>query len=164
MQIARYQPSLTIQGQTPPQPLARPIRRRSFQNEVLLEKYDRYLTVIEVSPHTRRAYALWVKRFGEHLDGKNFATASKVEIRAWLATVYERKLKRATQAQAVHALRSFYRFMELGDQVLFSPPRQVLTPKVEIRLPHALSVKEVEQLIEATQTPRDRALLELAFA
>lgn len=164
MQIARYQAPLTIQGQTPPQPLARPIRRRSFQNEVLLEKYDKYLTVIQVSPHTRRAYGVWAKRFGAWLDGRNFATATKTEVRAWLATVYERKLKRATQAQAVYAVRSFYRFLELGDQVLFSPPRQVLTPKVEIRLPHALSVEEIEEFIEATRTPRDRALIELAFA
>jgi hypothetical protein len=53
MQITRYQQPLTTSA--PPSPLARPIRRRSFQNEVLIEKYDRYLLVIKVSQHTRRA-------------------------------------------------------------------------------------------------------------
>jgi hypothetical protein len=67
MQATRYQQPLTTSA--PPSPLARPIRRRSFQNEVLIEKYDRYLMVIKVSQHTRRAYGLWVKRFGEYLDG-----------------------------------------------------------------------------------------------
>jgi site-specific recombinase XerD len=67
-------------------------------------------------------------------------------------------------AQAVYALRSFYRFLELGDQVVFSPPRQVLTPKIAKRLQHALSVEEFEQVLAAADTPRNLALLELAFA
>jgi hypothetical protein len=54
--------------------------------------------VIKVSQHARRAYGLRVQRFGEYLDGKNFATATKAEIRAWLSTVYELKLEKATMA------------------------------------------------------------------
>jgi hypothetical protein len=51
MQFTRYQQPLTTSA--PPSLLARPIRGRSFQNEVLIEKYDRYIMVIKVSQHTR---------------------------------------------------------------------------------------------------------------
>jgi site-specific recombinase XerD len=144
--------------------LAQPLRRRSFQNETLMAKFDEYLTVVRPNKHTRRRYATWLQQFNTFLDGKNFVMVTRVEVRAFLATIYERDLQKGTMASALYALRQFYKFLELGDQVLVSAPRQVLAPKVSKRLPHALSVDEIEQIIAATDNPRDRALIELAFA
>jgi hypothetical protein len=56
-----------------------------------------------------------------------------------------------------------YRFLKLGDQVVFSPPRQVSTPKIAKRLPHALSVDEIEQVLSAADTPRNRVPEKRAF-
>ncbi|MHB8499710.1 MAG: tyrosine-type recombinase/integrase [Candidatus Acidiferrales bacterium] len=161
-QVERYQPP-----PAPPEsplPLAEPLRRRSFQNEVLIEKFDRYLMVIKYSPHTRRRYGTWVKQFSEYLDGKNFVVVKSLEVRAFLATIYERDLQKGTMASALYALRQFYKFLQLGDQILVSAPHQVSAPKISKRLPHALSVEEIEQILRAANTPRDLALIELAFA
>ncbi len=160
--IARFHQPLA-----PPAPdtsLARPLRRRSFQNEVLIEKFDEYCLALKYSPHTRAGYARWLKQFGKFLGDRNFATVKSLEVRAWLATIYERKLQKTTMASAVYALRRFYAFLRLGDQVLVSAPHQVQTPKLPRRLPHALSVEEIERIVLAAGTPRDAALLELAFA
>jgi integrase/recombinase XerD len=62
------------------------------------------------------------------------------------------------------ALRKFYRFLQLGDQVRICAPYQVLVTKIGKRLPHALSVEEIKQILRAADTPRNLALLELAFA
>src|SRR5882724_2327686 len=99
-------------------PLARRIRRRSFQNELLIEKFDKYLMVLEYSPHTRLRYGTWAKQFGAFLGEKNFATVKSQDVRDFLAALYERKLQKGTTASAVYALRGFYKFLELGDQVL----------------------------------------------
>lgn len=147
-----------------PNPLARPIRRRSFSNELLVEKFEQYLAVIKYSAHTRASYVHAVKEFGKFLGDKNLAAVKSLEVKAFLATFYDRQLQKATMNSALYALRSFYRFLELGDQVLISPPRQVLPSKTSKRLPHALSEEEMERMLAAAGTPRNLALIELAYA
>lgn len=160
-------PRQLVRYHHPPQPgfaLARPIRRRSFQNEVLIEKFDQYLMVIKFSAHTRARYGAWAKQFGEFLNGKNFAAVKSLEVRAFLGTLVERNLEKSTVASALHALRAFFKFLRLGDQILIEAPRQVQVTKISKRLPHALSVKEIKQILAVAGTPRNLALLELAFA
>jgi site-specific recombinase XerD len=160
--LIRYRPPLEA-----PQtdlPLARPLRRRSFANEVLAEKFDQYLMVVKFSPHTRERYGCWVKQFGAFLDGKNFAAVKSLEVSAFLGTLHDRNLEKSTIASALYALRSFYGFLQLGDQVLISAPRQLQVTKISKRLPHALSLAEIKRILRAAGTPRNRALLELAFA
>lgn len=161
-QLVRYRQPLA--APEPNASLARPIRRRSFQNEVLIEKFDAYLMVIKKSPHTRERYACWVKQFGEFLGDKNFATVKSLEVSAFLATLYDRKLLKVSIASALHALRAFYRFLQLGDQVLVCAPYKVRVTKISKRLPHALSLQEIKRILAAAGTPRNLALLELAFA
>jgi site-specific recombinase XerD len=158
--LVRYRQPL----QPPKATLARPIRRRSFANEILVSKFDRYLEVIKRSPLTRIKYAAWLKQFGAFLDGKNFAVATREDVRGFLATLFDRNVQKGTIASALYALRNFYRFLQLGDQVLIEVPRQVQVTKIPKRLPHALSLQEIKRILAAAGTPRNLALLELAFA
>jgi integrase/recombinase XerC len=161
-QLVRYRQPLA--APSPNLTLARPIRRRSFQNEVLREKFDAYLAMLKKSPHTRVRYGCWIKQFGAFLGDKNFAAVKSLEVRAWLATIYERGFQKATMASAIHTLRKFYQFLRLGDQVLIEAPRQVLVPKISKRLPLALSLEEIVRVIRAASTCRDTAILELFYA
>jgi integrase/recombinase XerC len=160
--LAPYRQSL--EPAIPQLPLARRIRRRSFQNELLVEKFDKYLEVIAYSRHTRRSHGAWAKRFGEFLGDRNLAVATKDDVRAFLATLFERNLKPATSQNALFALRCFYKFLELGNQVQTSPPRFVQARKLSRRLPHAKSEAEIERIISEAKTPRDLAIIELAYA
>lgn len=153
-----------LQTPKPNFPLTRPLRRRSFQNEILIDKFDQYLVVIKRSPLTRLSYGAWLRQFNKFLAGKNFVVAKSEEVRAFLATLYERQLQKSTMGSALYALRSFYRFLQLGDQVLISAPQQALAPKIRKRLPFALSEEEVERMLAAAGSPRNLALLELAYA
>jgi integrase/recombinase XerD len=140
------------------------VRRRHFANELLISKFDLYLEVIKKSLHTRERYGCWVKQFGEFLGDKNFATVKSLEVSAFLGTLLDRGLQKSTVASALYALRNFYRFLQLGDQVLVCVPYKIPVTKVSKRLPHALSVEEIKQILRAADTPRNLALLELAFA
>jgi len=70
----------------------------------------------------------------------------------------------STLSNALFALRSLYKFLELGSQVRTSVPRFIATRKLSTRLPHAISEEEIEELIDATRTLRDRAIIELGYA
>jgi integrase/recombinase XerD len=85
-------------------------------------------------------------------------------VSAFLGTIIDRGLQKSAVASALYALRNFYRFLQLGDQVLVCVPYKIPVTKIGKRLPHALSVQEIKQILRAADTPRNLALLELAFA
>jgi integrase/recombinase XerD len=144
--------------------LSRPIRRRHFANEILIEKFDKYLTAINFSKNTRLRYGAWAKQFGAFLGEKNFAAIKPQDVRDFIGTLHERDCEASTMANALFALRALYKFLELGDQVFTSAPRHIQTRKIPKRLPVALSEEEIERMLAVAQTPRDLAILELLYA
>jgi site-specific recombinase XerD len=137
--------------------------RRIFNNNQLIERYDRWLQVIGKRPNTRQAYCLAVKQFAQVLD-KPLLAADKHDVRAFLSHLMTRNMGSGTRAARLFALRSFYDFLQLGEQVKFSVPRYILITKVSKRLPHAKTEEEIERLIAAAENPRDLAILELGYA
>ena len=90
-------------------------------------------------------------------------------IRAYLAHLGKRKLKRSSIARHLSALRSFFKFLMREGVVTANPARTVATPKREKKLPSVMQTSEVALLIEQADpsTPlgaRDRAFLELLYA
>ena len=78
-------------------------------------------------------------------------------------------LTAASAARTVVAVRGFHRFLQLEGGSRTDPAREVRPPSAPQRLPKAISVHDVEQLLDAASfsgTPgsvRDRALLELLY-
>src|SRR5206468_9193493 len=90
-------------------------------------------------------------------------------IREYLSHLYDRGVSRATVARKLASLRSFFRHMVRGGLVATNPAAMVATPKLERRLPHALSEHEVESLLDhafgtGARDLRDRSILELLYA
>jgi integrase/recombinase XerD len=93
--------------------------------------------------------------------GLKGANAEAVE--AYVAGMTKRGLAPATARRRISALRQFYRFL-LQENVRGDDPTSRLdAPKRGRALPKTLSPEEVERLIEAAETPRDRALMELLY-
>jgi site-specific recombinase XerD len=138
--------------------------RRIFDHSQTIERFDRYLQAVNVSPHTRTAYTFTARKFGEFLGSKSFAAVGKTDVRAFIATLYDRQLAAGTLQNALYALRSLYKFLRLGSQVLTSAPHYVQTRKLPKRLPHAKSEAEIDRLIAAGGSLRSMALLELGYA
>jgi integrase/recombinase XerD len=91
-----------------------------------------------------------------------------VFVDAYFATLLRRGLAGTTVARRRSALRGFHAYLiERGERV--DPLTDLPPARRERKLPHALSVEEIERLIAqpAAEHPagsRDRALLELAYA
>ncbi len=90
-------------------------------------------------------------------------------IRAYLAHLARRKLRRSSIARHLSALRSFFKYLMREELVEANPARGVATPKREKHLPSVLQTSDVAVLLEAPDlsTPlgiRDRAWLELLYA
>jgi integrase/recombinase XerD len=136
-----------------------------------------------VSRHTVAAYRLDLRRYAEYLSGTGVTDPTAVtpgmiseyamrlregirdaEGEGWL----ERPLGPASVARAVVAVRSLHRFAHAEGLTPTDPAATVQPPRPAQRLPKALSLDQVQAMLDvpATDTElglRDRALLELLY-
>jgi site-specific recombinase XerD len=85
-------------------------------------------------------------------------------IRDFLAWQYSRGASDETLRGNLCALRSLFRFAESIELVDVSPARAIQTRKLKRRIPKPLTESEINSMIEAAQTPRDKALIETLYA
>ncbi len=150
-----------------------PLLGSEGSTERLLHNYVNYLTVERhASPFTVRNYTHNLRHFLEFLIKEKVLTLGEVDrflLRRYIAALVERGFDKATVAQKLSALRSFYRYLMRENMVTSNPLADVSSPKLARRLPSFLPGEEVKLLLEMpdTSTPqgqRDRAMLELLYA
>ncbi|MDA0295875.1 MAG: tyrosine recombinase XerC [Planctomycetota bacterium] len=95
--------------------------------------------------------------------------ADVVRIRGFLGWMADRDYSAATTARKIATLRSFHKWMEKRGLVDQNPMLGVRTPKQAKRLPKAVSVEQIEQLLAAPDDStllgaRDRAILETLYS
>jgi integrase/recombinase XerD len=89
---------------------------------------------------------------------------------AFVQDLRDRQYKDATVARKVAAAKSFFGFLAAEGMVAQDPTEQLKSPQVGKSLPRALTVREVDELLEQParrNTPearRDKAMLELLYA
>jgi site-specific recombinase XerD len=126
-----------------------PLRQR-FVDDLRLRNY---------SPRTIEAYVAGVARLAQHCR-RSPDLLGPDDIRAFQLHLLQRRVSWSLFNQTVCALRFFYR-TTLGrpEQLPFLPYGK--RPK---KLPSVLSPQEVACLLKAAQPPRDRVLLQVAYA
>jgi len=145
--------------------------------EAAIRAFLRHLKLdVNCSPETVRAYASDLGEFAAVMEkeggGRRGSDPRKVDrlaIRAFLAELHQRGVKRSTVARKLAAVRSFFRTLKRQGKIKDNPTLGVATPRQEKRLPRQLSVEEMSHLLEMPDgsTPlgaRDRAILELLYA
>jgi integrase/recombinase XerD len=143
-----------------------------------LRSYLDHLTVERgLAPNTLSSYRRDLRRYLAHLAARDVSTpegVSEADVTAFLVALREGDeehppLAANSSARAVVAVRGFHRFLLREGQVASDPARGVRPPPPAKRLPKAISVEDVEALLQAAgadETPRavrDRALLELLY-
>lgn len=88
----------------------------------------------------------------------------------YLLTLRRKNYAEATVARKVAAIKSFFQFLQAEGTIRRNPAESLESPRVGRSLPKALSVTEVDELLEqpmkrnSPEARRDRAMLELLYA
>jgi len=101
---------------------------------------------------------------------RDWESLQRESIIEYLGTLKRRNYAEATVARKVAAIKSFFQYMQAEGLIRRNPAESLESPRVGRSLPKALSVTEVDELLEQPlkrNTPearRDRAMLELLYA
>lgn len=95
--------------------------------------------------------------------------ASPDLIRAFLSFLSQQAYSAATMARKIATLRSFYKWAERRGLATSNPMTVIRTPRQGKRLPKAITIEQVEQLLAAPDDKdvlgvRDRAMLETLYS
>jgi integrase/recombinase XerD len=127
--------------------------------------------------NTLTSYRRDLARYGQFLSGRGISDPAVVresDVTEFLASLREGTPERpplsaSSAARTLIAVRGFHRFMALEGATATDPAEGVAPPKVPKRLPKAISITDVENLLSAASlgdTPaalRDRAMLEVLY-
>jgi len=129
----------------------------------LQEKISLYLSAKKLdglSPKTLLNYQMELRLFSDRIKKKT-EEITAADIRVYLG---ELKVKMSTMGTKLSALKSFFGWLAAEEVIQKDPTVKLRTPKVEKRLPKALTIEELEMLREGCKTVRQRAFIEVMYA
>lgn len=132
------------------------------------------------SPHTLRAYERELRAFVAYIvESQGHDTQPSaiehIRIRAWLGSLYQRGLSKASAARALAAVRSWFRWLARFNHVNQNVAALVATPKLPKHLPRVPSIEQMNRVIDsidaasgkedsaAAWPSRDAAIFELLY-
>ena len=143
--------------------------------ETLVDDYLRVLANERgASEHTLRAYQRELRNFAAWIAGRYGADQSveRIEhthIRAYLGTLYDRGLAKASVARALASIRSWFKWLARTGLVEQNAASLVATPKLPRHLPRVPSIEQMNRVVDsggkgdASWPARDTAILELLY-
>lgn len=146
--------------------------RGSYDLDTLLDFYLDHLRVEKgARPNTIEAYGRDLRRYLDTLEKHGISAPAKLSeeiLELHMVTLSKHRYKAGTRSRALSAIRQFHVFLHREGFVSQVPVTADLTPKVRRPMPYALSISQVESLIEAPdrESPtgiRDISMLEMAY-
>jgi integrase/recombinase XerC len=124
--------------------------------------------------HTLRAYRRELEAFAAWIAeqyGKDQSPESieHTHIRAFLGTLYDRGLSKASAARALAAIRSWFKWLARTGRLEQNAASLVATPKLPKHLPRVPSIEQMNRVVESVRSDaaswptRDTAILELLY-
>ena len=127
------------------------------------------------SSHTINAYEDDLSQFDDflcrHYEGKNYnpQNIDQLTIRLYLGDLLEKGLAKSSIARKLAAVRSFLKYLLKKHYIDTNPTLNLVTPKLNKKLPSFLDEKAIEKMMEVPDTStvkglRDRAILEVFYS
>jgi site-specific recombinase XerD len=138
--------------------------KASEKNRKFAIGFEQWLIARAVSRSTIRKYTAWVETFLDFLGSQDVSEVQPSTIREFFRLVHSRGCGTASLNQSNYAIRQFFDFLRLASVVRFCSPRLIRPRRVPRSLPRFLTYPEIEKLIAAADTARDRAVVELLYA
>jgi integrase/recombinase XerC len=126
------------------------------------------------SAHTLRAYDRELRNFAGFIAERygREQTVDLIEhthIRAYLGTLYDRGLSKASAARALASIRSWFKWLARAGYLQQNAASLVATPRLPKHLPRVPSIEEMNRVVDsvgedaASWPARDKAILEMLY-
>jgi len=133
-----------------------------------IEQFIQYLIAEKnYSQHTAKAYSIDMYEFYDFIKQKKIEliNCTKNIIREYLATLYNKNLKKSSIIRKFAVLKSFYKFLVIINATEINPTVSMSTPKKDKRIPVFFTEQEIKSLLDLPDIDlRDRAMLELLYS
>ncbi len=141
------------------------------------EQVDAFLAYLRYernySPHTWKNYRRDLDEFAKYLKAGrsrpiDLGALDHISIREFLGHLVGKGNQKRSLARKLASLRSFFRFLHQRGELTSNPAQLVATPRQPKRIPHFLSVHQIEELLalpdlNTTRGNRDSAILEVLY-
>ena len=148
--------------------------QQGLRNTLPAELLDLFLTYLSVekglSINTVNAYATDLKKYLLFMkeQGREAVKAGKPDILNFLELLRSDGYTISTVCRYISSIKALYKFLLLEKRIQDDPTENLQTPKKWERVPMALSVSEVKDLLDAKFSPktalRDSSMLELLYS
>ncbi|MCD6010994.1 MAG: xerD [Flavipsychrobacter sp.] len=142
--------------------------------EAYLKGFKAYLQLERsMSENTIEAYLHDVAMLRDHVQEAYPGTAVESiqleHLQSLMAAIYDLELSAATQARVLSGVKSFFRYLLLEEVIKRDPTELLDAPKLKRKLPHVLSLAEIDKMLAAIdhskpEGTRNHALLETMYS
>ena len=154
----------------PRKPMPRRGEGAAKSPEFWQESFSHYLaSECHLAANTVAAYRRDLGDFLRWAEGRRVERLALRDLSSYTAWLHDQSFAAPTIARHVVSLKMFYRYLQLEGLIVESPAELLGTQTLWERIPHVLSIAEVDKLLAAPVAGdphwhRDRALLELLYA
>jgi integrase/recombinase XerD len=145
------------------------MNKKSYQKE-----FKSFLTLEKaLSDNTISAYISDLKKFSAyalHLDPpKTVMNINRDELKAFIIDIHNIGMSERTQARIISSLKAFYRFLLIEEISNHDPTENLDTPRIKRKLPDTISVREINDLVDAIDLSRsdgyrNKAIIETLYS
>ncbi len=142
-----------------------------MERRALIEDFlDMMAAEVGASPNTIKAYRRDVEQFAEVTGYKNWADYSDADFAFYVQVLHKNGYAATSVLRKVSAVREFFRFLFVENEISYNPTTDITTPKKEKPLPKFLTEDEIAALLYAARESKDikhkrlAVMIELMYA
>ena len=134
-----------------------------FKSYLLIER--------SLSKNTISSYINDIKKFSNYsiLLKLSPLKISRKNITNFLTKINKSGISARTQARTISSIKAFYKYLIIEDYIKSNPTLLIETPRLSIKIPEILSIKEIDKMISSidlskSNGQRNKAILELLYS
>jgi integrase/recombinase XerD len=131
------------------------------ENTGIIQEFLASMKLRGCSPNTLNGYALDLRQFFKAVD-KEYDQIDFRDVNSYFRGMVDKKAVR-TIARKMASVRAFYSWCLDEECIVTDPTRKLKAPKLPKRVPKYLTIEEINALIEAAPSLRDKAVIWLLY-
>ena len=143
-----------------------------MQNELLVQKYKRYLLLEKgLSISAISAYLTDLRKLSKYVEENELSIKDlkTYQLEEFLAEQYDQGIKARSIARILSGIKSFYHFLFLDGFIETNPSELLDSPQIGLKLPVVLSVEEIDSILSAidvstVEGTRNYAIIETLYS